>query len=48
MHNLDEIKKIFEEIDQAVENNLSQVPVKISSSNFYKAYQEIKKRWLKK
>jgi len=41
------IKEIFKEIDLAIINTKSDVPVTINDSKFLKKYIEIKKRYLK-
>ena len=40
----EEIKKIFEELDSAIE--ISQAPVKASDSKFLKKYKEVKEKYL--
>ena len=39
------IKEIFLDIDKAINDNITNSPVKISESRFIKKYEEIKKRF---
>jgi len=42
----DKLKSLFKEIDQAIENTKSDVPVRMNDSRFLKKYIEIKERYL--
>jgi len=39
--------ELFSEIDEGILNNLSEKPIKLKDSKFLKAYNKIKKKWLK-
>lgn len=40
------IRKIFQEIDKAIKDNISKVPVPIEDSKFFQKYNKIKEKYL--
>ena len=45
--NLEPIREIFKEIDNAIKESISKEPVRLSDSKFIKKYEEIKNKWLR-
>lgn len=44
---MNDIKKIFEEIDRAIEETKSVIPVSLEDSRFLKRYIKIKEKWMR-